>query len=97
MKRLLSVILGVFLLTTPLAGCLDFLDKDKDKTEIYFSENQWVFTDDGEEKTVLSLTSTDAVTVNVINSFPEPEVPSLYLNQGDLDKIQTLFDGILNK
>ena len=32
MKRILSIILGVFLLATPLAGCLDFLDeKPEDK------------------------------------------------------------------
>lgn len=40
MKKILSIILGVFLFITPMAGCLDFLDKKSNETSIVFSFEQ---------------------------------------------------------
>ena len=65
MKKILSIILGVFLFITPMAGC----EKDEGLTGIYYSEKQWLFKDDGEQETVLIISSTVAVTVLVMVSF----------------------------
>ncbi len=95
MKKIVSVVLGMFFLTTPLAGC----DSDKGNTsaKICFSENEWVFERGEDEKTILDLASIEAVVVETNFAYPQEDASPLYLYKDDVDKIQTLYDGILGE